>query len=296
MIRIEDLYKRFDQIVAVDGISLEIGNGETFGLLGPNGAGKSTTLQLIMGILTPDDGAVVFPDQRNPRDLAARHQLGFAPQQLSLYEELSGQENLQFFSRMYGLTGNHQQQQIDRALGLTGLRERARDPVKTYSGGMKRRLNLALAVVHDPSLILLDEPTVGIDPQSRHHLFDNIEQLQAEGRTIVYTTHYMDEAQRLCDRIAIIDRGRILALDTVDALVKKHGGRSEVCIELAETPDDSASLPGTLAGRMLRWKSDAPLVELAALAGAAVPVCSIEITRPNLETVFLNLTGRKLRD
>ena len=296
MIRIEGLYKRFAETVAVDGVSLQIASGETFGLLGPNGAGKSTTLQLIMGILTPDRGSVTFSGNRDPRELAARRQLGFAPQQLSLYEELSGRENLKFFSRIYGLKGNRQQQQIDWALELTGLRNRAQDPVKTYSGGMKRRLNLALAVVHDPSLILLDEPTVGIDPQSRYHLFDNIEQLQAEGRTIVYTTHYMDEAQRLCDRIAIIDRGRILALDTVDALVTQYGGRSEVRVELADVAVDTESLPGTLTGHMLQWKSDTPLVELAALAAAAVSVRSIEITRPNLETVFLNLTGHKLRD
>ena len=300
MICVDGLHKRFGQTVAVDDVSLRIEAGETFGLLGPNGAGKSTTLQLMMGILTPDRGSVTFAQDRNPREWTARRDLGFAPQQLSLYEELTGWENLRFFSRMYGLRGQQQLHQMNWALGMTGLLDRAKDPVKTYSGGMKRRLNLALAVVHDPQLILLDEPTVGVDPQSRHHLFENIEQLHAKGRTIIYTTHYMDAAQRLCDRIAILDQGRVLALDTVDALVTKYGGCSKVSVELADASVARAVLPGKLSvkqtGHSLEWETATPLAELEALSAAAVAVRSVEVTRPNLETVFLNLTGRKLRD
>jgi len=300
MIRVDGLHKRFGQTVAVDDVSLRVETGETFGLLGPNGAGKSTTLQLMMGILTPDRGSVTFADNRNPRELTTRHKLGFAPQQLSLYEALTGWENLRFFSRMYGLYGEQQQRQMNWALEMTGLLDRAKDPVKTYSGGMKRRLNLALAVVHDPPLILLDEPTVGVDPQSRHHLFENIEQLQNKGRTIVYTTHYMEAAQRLCDRIAIIDQGRVLALDTVDALVTRYGGSSQVSVELVEAAPTPTVLPERLSvkqcGHALQWETETPLAELELLSAAAISVRSVEITRPNLETVFLNLTGRKLRD
>jgi ABC-2 type transport system ATP-binding protein len=181
-------------------------------------------------------------------------------------------------------------------LDFAGLTDRRKDRVKTFSGGMKRRLNLAAALVHDPQIIVLDEPTVGVDPQSRNHIFERIEQLRSQGRTVVYTTHYMEEAQRLCDRVAIMDRGKILDLDSVTALVDRYGGRSVVKAELDRPPADASVLPTPLEGLSLRFESDRPLEEIGRLSSAGVSFQTLEVTRPDLATVFLTLTGRSLRD
>jgi ABC-2 type transport system ATP-binding protein len=296
MIEVCDLHKRFGATAAVAGVSFEIRRGETFGLLGPNGAGKSTTIGMLTGVIRPDSGRTRINGASSPTDAAARMAIGVAPQNLSLYEELSAAENLNFFGRLYRLSGDALRNRVEWALSFAGLEDRRKARVKTFSGGMKRRLNLAVALVHDPSVIFLDEPTAGVDPQSRNHIFEAIEQLRSLGRTVVYTTHYMEEAQRLCDRVAIMDRGRILDLDTVPALVERYGGRSVVKAELARPPAETIKLPAELDGLSLRFESDRPLEEVGRLSSAGVVFQTLEVARPDLETVFLTLTGRSLRD
>jgi ABC-2 type transport system ATP-binding protein len=212
-----------ESITAVDDLSFGITRGEVFGLLGPNGAGKSTTINLAVGLLAPDAGRVTIANDGPPTHVAVRRRLGVAPQALAIYDLLSGEENVRFIGELYGLEGGRLRERVQWALEFVGLVDRRRSRVDTYSGGMKRRLNLAAAIVHDPELILLDEPTVGVDPQSRNQIFDNILALKQLGRTIIYTTHYMEEAERLCDRVAVIDRGKLLALGTVQQLLDAHG-------------------------------------------------------------------------
>lgn len=286
MLRLKSLRKAFGETVAVDGVTLEARRGEVFGLLGPNGAGKTTTISMAVGLLRPDGGTVELDGANgeaagSPTDPAIRSRIGVAPQSLAVYDELTGAENVAFFGKLYGLRAGPLRERVDRLLALTGLTEKAGARVTTYSGGMKRRLNLAAALVHDPPLLLLDEPTAGVDPQSRNAIFDIVETLRAEGRTIVYTTHYMEEAQRLCDRVAIMDRGRILALDTVERLISAHGGTSVVTVRRA-------------AGE-LRVETADPMAELARQMTGG-DVLGLRVDRPDLEVVFLALTGRSLRD
>jgi ABC-2 type transport system ATP-binding protein len=216
MIQAEKLCKRYGRVVAVDGVSISIERGKVLGLLGPNGAGKTTTVSMLCGLVTPDSGEVRIDGNplRGDTDPAKR-KLGVVPQDLALYDELSALANLRFFGALYGLAGHALSSAIDRTLALVGLEERGRDAVSTFSGGMKRRLNLAAGLLHDPQILLLDEPTVGVDPQSRNSIFDTLEQLKANGKALLYTTHYMEEAERLADRLVIIDHGRVVAEDTV---------------------------------------------------------------------------------
>jgi ABC-2 type transport system ATP-binding protein len=296
VIQAEQLVKRFGELTAVDSVSFEISKGETFGLLGPNGAGKTTTIHMLVGALKPDGAKVVIDSIPDPTHARARQRIGIAPQALALYENLSAAENVAFFGKLYGLSGSALQKQVYWALSFTGLSDRRKDRTKTYSGGMKRRLNLACAVVHKPHVLFLDEPTVGVDPQSRNHIFENIETLKGEGTTILYTTHYMEEAQRLCDRVAIMDKGKVLAMDTVDGLIETHGGKSLVTATMDKPPEDPSALPGELDGRSLRVETDRPLEEVARLTDAGVHFTQLRVDRPDLEAVFLNLTGRRLRD
>ncbi len=283
MLRLTNLRKSFGDLVAVNDLSLEIRRGEVFGLLGPNGAGKSTTIGMCVGLLAPDSGSVELDGVGPPTADAVRAHLGFAPQALAIYDDLSALENLFLFGRLYGLSGSRLGERADRALDLVGLLPRARDRAGTYSGGMKRRLNLAAALIHDPPLLLLDEPTAGVDPQSRNNILDTIRDLAKEGRTIIYTTHYMEEAQRLCDRVGIIDKGRLLCVGGVDDLIQSHGGRSVVRVERAEKHE--------------RLETDDPLREIAGLLSQQQHgVTGVHIDRPDLESVFLTLTGRRLRD
>jgi len=281
MLTLTDLRKRYGATVAVDGLSLAVNPGEILGLLGPNGAGKSTTVGMAVGLFSPDSGKVEFAGGGNPADPAVRRRIGLAPQALSLYEALSGEENLNFFGRLYGLSGAALDARVNAALAFVGLTERRKDRVSAYSGGMQRRLNLAAALLHEPDLILLDEPTAGVDPQSRNQLFDNIEALQAKGKTLIYTTHYMEEAERLCDRVAIIDKGKLLALGTVDELISAHGGPSV--------------LVARRNGEEIRIKTPDPLAELNRLSVTSA-LSEFRVERPTLEQVFLHLTGRALRD
>lgn len=280
MLAFEGAVKRFGDLTAVDDLTLTVRRGEVFGFLGPNGAGKSTSIALATGALGPDAGTVRVADHK-PTDPAVRRGIGVAPQQLALYAEFTARENLRFFGRMYGLSGTRLAERVEEVLRRVQLSDRADDRAGVYSGGMQRRLNLAIALVHDPELLLLDEPTVGVDPQSRNAIFELIEELRAEGRTILYTTHYMEEAQRLCDRICVIDHGRLLALGTLDELLTKHGGQSRIVIERAAGAESHLS--------------DAPERELPVLL-AQGDVQTVKIERASLESVFLNLTGRSLRD
>jgi ABC-2 type transport system ATP-binding protein len=278
-----DLRKAYGRTTAVDGVSFEVGRGECFGLLGPNGAGKSTTINILVGALSPDSGEVRVDGEGDPARAETRRKIGVAPQALSLYEELTGEENLALFARLYGLDAARVAERVQWTLDFAGLADRRRDRVKTYSGGMKRRLNLAAALVHDPPVLLMDEPTVGVDPQSRNHLFESIERLKSQGRTILYTTHSMEEAERLCDRIAIMDHGKVIALDSLEGLLRAHGGRSVVEVEFEDAPPR-------------RIDTDRPPETVAELAKSGAKFTAIRVERPNLEIVFLKLTGRRLRD
>ena len=281
MLRLDNVRKSFGSTRAVDGLSLSVKRGELFGLLGPNGAGKSTTVSLAVGLLEPDSGQIAIEGLGNPREPAVRRRIGVATQAVALYELLSAEENLRFFGEVYGLSGSTLASRVAWCLDFVGLTDRKGDRVGAYSGGMKRRLNLAAALVHEPELLLLDEPTVGVDPQSRNKIFENIAALHREGRTIIYTTHYMEEAERLCDRIAIVDAGKLLAIGTVQQLIETHGGAPTLMVKSG--------------GAERRLQTADPLAELNRVA-AQTTIESFQMERPTLEQVFLRLTGRSLRD
>jgi ABC-2 type transport system ATP-binding protein len=229
VLRADGLRKRFGQRVAVDGVSFQIAAGETYGLLGPNGAGKTTTVSMICGLIERDAGEVVVADREvTPNATKAKAAIGYVPQELALYPDLSGAENLRFFGQLYGLAGKRLADRVAHTLDVVGLTERASDRVDKYSGGMKRRLNIAAGLLHEPKLLILDEPTVGVDPQSRNAILENVEQLAGQGLAVLYTTHYMEEAERLCDRVGIIDEGRIIAEGTRRELTAQIGQRDRV--------------------------------------------------------------------
>ena len=303
MIKADNLSKRFGDTVAVDDVSFEVTKGETFGLLGPNGAGKTTTINILCGLIRPDQGSVSLDGKTDPTLPSVRLSLGVVPQTLALYEELSAQENLRFFGRIYGLRGRKLKERISSCLEIAGLSQRSKERVSKYSGGMKRRLNMVSSLLHDPPLLLLDEPTVGVDPQSRNLIFENIEAMRKQGRTIIYTTHYMEEAQRLCDRIAILDHGKILDMDTVENLIIKHGGPSHIEAEFEEKLSDSDKLKSFIEDKdvqfedtKVRFKTNQPMESLAKLNRSGLRFQSLKVQTANLEDVFLNLTGRRLRD
>jgi len=302
MIKADNLKKRYGDVVAVDDVSFEVKKGETFGLLGPNGAGKTTTIQLLCGLIKPDSGTVALGGKTDPSLAEVRSSLGVVPQALAIYEELSARQNLRFFGRIYGLSGRQLKERVDNCLEIAGLRKRSNDRASKYSGGMKRRLNMVCSFLHEPPLLLLNEPTVGVDPQSRNLIFDTIEGMKNQGRTIIYTTHYMEEAQRLCDRVAILDHGRILDMDSVDNLIKKQGGPSHIEAEFEKlsSPDsikkyiDSENVQ--FEETKIRFETSRPMESLAMLNRSGVRFDSLKVQTANLEDVFLNLTGRRLRD
>jgi ABC-2 type transport system ATP-binding protein len=293
---IEGLRKSFGSVTAVDGLSFAVAQGETFGLLGPNGAGKTTTISMIVGALRPDAGRVVVDGETDPTRPSIRRRIGVAPQAIALDLDLTAEENLGFFGTLYGLSGARLKERVAWALDFSGLGDRRGDRVSAYSGGMQRRLNLVCGLLHDPPVILLDEPTVGVDPQSRNAIFESIEKLKREGRTILYTTHYMEEAERLCDRVAIVDHGRILALDTVEALLRAHGGAPTVEIEFPSRPAALDGDGGTWEGSRWRVQTERPVEALQRAMAAGQGFSHVSIERASLEAVFLNLTGRSIRD
>lgn len=291
MIEVRDLRKSYGSHAAVSGVSFRIERGEVFGLLGPNGAGKTTTLNMVTGFLRPDSGSVSINSGRD-KSLS----VGLSPQSVALYEDLTAEENLRFFGSLYSLSGRRLGDRVDWALSFAGLQDRRRDLVGKYSGGMKRRLNLAAGLIHEPEILILDEPTVGVDPQSRNHIFEGIEQLKHDGLTVIYTTHHMEEAQRLCDRVAIMDVGKVLALDTVPNLLRSHASDSVIVGEMVAPLTFDPPVDGHWEGTSFQVTSANPLKTLADLQSAGIETVSLHIERPNLESVFLNLTGRTLRD
>lgn len=306
---VTDLVRRFGDLTAVDGVSFQIEPGETFGLLGPNGAGKTTTISIIAGLIPAHSGtAVVMGDLMGPSHVAPKRHIGLVPQDLALYPELSARENLTYFGRLQGMRGPALKKRVDHVLELTGLSDRAKDSTKEYSGGMKRRLNIGIGLLHAPELLILDEPTVGVDPQSRNAILESVEALAVEGMAVLYTTHYMEEAERVCDRIAIIDSGRIQAEGTRDELIALVGGLDT--IELQGTGDLGAAAAvlrklSTVtsvdigSGRLLLSVQDAASAVADAVntaTRAGMKLGGVEISRPTLESVFLHVTGKTLRD
>jgi ABC-2 type transport system ATP-binding protein len=304
------LKKSYGDLVAVSGVSLHAGAGETIGLLGPNGAGKTTTVSMIAGLVRPDSGAVRIEGRPLAGDADPnKRRIGLVPQDLALYDELTAEANLQLFAALYGLAGTAARKAMGEALELVGLRDRAHDRVKNYSGGMKRRLNLAAALLHDPQILLLDEPTVGVDPQSRNAIFDNLEVLKRGGKTLLYTTHYMEEAERLCDRVIIIDHGKVVADDTLAGLYRMLPAANLLAVELEDGHkelrlDQLAALPGVHTAKL---ESGTLRVGIADLATETPRLLAwlverghlyrhVASERADLETVFLTLTGRSLRD
>ena len=303
MIKVDNLNKRYGDIVAVNDVSFEVKKGETFGLLGPNGAGKTTTIQLLCGLLKPDSGTVSLDGKTDPTLVDVRLNLGMVPQSLAIYEELTAEENLRFFGRIYELSGQKLKERVRECLEIAGLTERKKEKVSKYSGGMKRRLNMVCSFLHEPTLLLLDEPTVGVDPQSRNLIFDTIEAMKKQGRTILYTTHYMEEAQRLCERVAILDHGRVLAMDSVENLISKHGGPSHIEAEFEEKLSDPEKIKSFIKDEnvqfeetKIRFQTNQPMESLARLNRSGQRFHSLKVQTANLEDVFLNLTGRRLRD
>jgi linearmycin/streptolysin S transport system ATP-binding protein len=305
MLTTRNLTKRYGSITALDGVSLTLESGEIFGLLGPNGAGKTTLMSLVAGLRRPDAGEILFEgEQLRPERIEQRARLGFVPQALALYEELSGEENLRLFGRLYGLSGAVLRERVEEGLGLVRLQDRRRDQVKTYSGGMQRRLNIIAAVLHRPQLLLCDEPTVGVDPQSRNAIFELIERLHAEGTTIIYSTHYMEEATRLCSRIGIIDHGKLLALGTIDELLVQLPFAEQ--IRMTRGPEIAAQLEALRAFGAISEGEEAFILTpreglrlsefFAEVERLALPYRAFTVTRPTLENVFLHLTGKTLRD
>ncbi|NLG26416.1 MAG: ATP-binding cassette domain-containing protein [Chloroflexi bacterium] len=338
IVEVRDLAKEFGEFTAVKGITFSVEEGEVFGLLGPNGAGKTTTISILTGILPPSSGTATVAGYDIVKQLPQVKRVnGLVPQELALYPTLSARANLEFFGRVYGLRGRALKERVADVLRTVALTERAEDPVRTFSGGMKRRVNIAAGLVHQPRLLFLDEPTVGVDPQSRNHIFESVLQLNRErGMSIVYTSHYMEEVELLCNRVAIIDQGEIVALDTVKNLIAMLG-QGVISVGLphvdAAQVDEMGALPAVRSANLAPQAAvavatqpgatgagDAPAATAQAAPAAPVvrllvdnsqqalvglidycgrhdlTITALEILEPNLETAFLHLTGRRLRD
>ncbi len=312
MIQVENLVKSYGDLKAVDGVGFEIAGGEIYGLLGPNGAGKTTTLSMMAGLLAPDEGRIRYDGvDLAERPLDVKATLGVVPQENALYEELSAREHLSLWSGLYGLSGRDLTAAVDRVLDQVGLAGRAKEPVKQFSGGMKRRLNLGMGLVHSPRIVLLDEPTVGIDPQARLNILEVVKEVAASGATVLYTTHYLEEAEQLCDRIAIVDHGKLLAEGTLEELQRMVGGEEVVTVR--GDFDADALLDRLQADGVRRIAGDEGRLVLAVSAGESasgrgsvellshvfaegVAMEGVAIEPPSLNGLFLKLTGRELRD
>jgi ABC-2 type transport system ATP-binding protein len=305
----DGLIKAFGDLKAVNGVSFHIGEGETYGLLGPNGAGKTTTISMVTGLLTIDSGSVVVAGEDiKTNSTRGRAAIGLVPQDLAIYPDLTAEENLAFFGRLYGMAGEDLTRRVSEVLDVIGLSERKDDLTKEYSGGMQRRLNIGIGLLHQPRLLILDEPTVGVDPQSRNAILEAVEELSRAGMAVLYTTHYMEEAERLCDRVAIIDEGVIQAEGTRRELVSMVGEKDRVAISatgnLAQAADAVRRIDGVTEAsasdhhiEILAGNVSGLLPELlAGVTSSGASITGVEIREPNLEAVFLHLTGKALRD
>ena len=311
ILEVQNLVKQYGAFTAVKGISFDIKEGEIFSLLGPNGAGKTTTISMLSTLYTPTSGDATIGGHSITKDpMAVKRMIGVVPQEIALYEDLTARENLIFWGRMYGLSGKSLNSRVDEVLGQIDLVDKAKNRVKTYSGGMKRRVNIGVGLLHKPRLLFMDEPTVGIDPQSRRAILDTVKDLNKQGMTVLYTTHYMEEAQELSDRVGIIDHGELIALGTQDELTKQVGEADTLILHIGEN-DDSEALANSLKGLKDIIEANAADYEVSLITPQAenilasvvskanergIKIRSIDIREPNLEAVFLHLTGRALRD
>ncbi len=309
LLRCVGLERSFGELKAVQGVSLSVDVGETYGLLGPNGAGKTTCISMIAGLLEPDAGTVTVAGQRmGPRASAAKSEVGLVPQELAIYPDLSARENLDFFARLYGLVSGRRKQRVDEVLEVIGLTDRAGDRAGTYSGGMKRRLNIGIGMLHEPRLLILDEPTVGVDPQSRNAILESVETLATDGMGVLYTTHYMEEAERLCDRIGIIDQGTLVAEGSRRDLVGMIGEQDVVRLKTVgdvAAAEAACAVVDGVTSTDVEQDTVVCLVDeaaprlpalLAAVGTTDADVSGVEVREPDLEDVFLHLTGKALRD
>lgn len=304
-----DLTKHFKNVKAVDGINFEVKKGEVFGLLGPNGAGKSTTISMISTLIMPTHGDIIYKDEsilKEPKIL--QQSLGVVPQDIALYPTLTGKENLRFWGNVYGLRGSELKRRIDEVAEIIGLKDRLKDKIENYSGGMKRRINIGAALLHKPELLIMDEPTVGIDPQSRNHILDTVLELNREGMTIIYTSHYMEEVEYLCSRISIMDKGKVIASGTKKELIDTIKGSKRISLRFDRITEKLIECIKSI-GYIDNIEINDKEMILTTINGETIfkdilqrvsetesKIISIDVKNPNLEEVFLHLTGRALRD
>ncbi|CAM4300350.1 antibiotic ABC transporter ATP-binding protein [Bacillus manliponensis] len=310
MLVVEQVTKSFGKMEVVKGISFTVQKGETFGLLGPNGAGKSTTIAMICGLLPYDSGDIkVGGNSVKEHPLTIKKKIGVVPQDIALYPTLSARENLIFWGKMYGLKGEVAKKRADEVLAYVGLEDRAKDKIETFSGGMKRRINIGAALMHEPELLIMDEPTVGIDPQSRNHILETVKSLNEQGMTVIYTSHYMEEVEYLCERIAIVDHGRMIALGTKTELCNRLVDGFIVKLQVNRYQEEllQALIENTVVERLsvdedtntltIALQSSESMSEIVSQVIARnVKILKLEVQEPNLEALFLQLTGRSLRD
>ncbi|SDN57930.1 ABC transporter ATP-binding protein [Bacillus sp. OK048] len=309
MLKVENLKKSFGNREVVRGVTFSVNKGESFGLLGPNGAGKSTTISMICGLIASSSGDVTIGGvsiKQNPMEV--KRKIGVVPQDIALYPTISARENLYFWGRMYGLSRGEAKKRTEEVLEIVGLQDRAKEKIENYSGGMKRRINIGAALMHKPELLIMDEPTVGIDPQSRNHILETVKKLNQEGMTVIYTSHYMEEVEYLCERIAIVDQGLVIASGTKADLCNRLMGATSIQVKVNASSPDLINLLGTIQN-VQSVKADGELITIyasdarqalgdvvAIVVQSGLQVLSVEVQEPNLETVFLQLTGRTLRD
>lgn len=312
IIEAKGLHKTYGSNTAVEGVSFDIKEGETVGLLGPNGAGKSTTLSMLLALVKPDKGSVtLLGEDTRTISRAAKSTVGFVPQELAFFPDLSGLANVSYWGRLYGLRGNALDEATKEALEFTGLWDRRKDIAKGYSGGMQRRLNISCGIVHKPKILIMDEPTVGVDPQSRNHILDSVRILRDQGSTVIYTSHYMEEIQALCDRVIIMDKGRVVADGPLESILDQNAAGRVIVLDF-ETEDRAAAASETISRSGVvdldTITAEGTTVTLETARGSDfnesarkilaldLDLASIREERPTLETVFLNLTGKTLRD